>query len=489
MATCSDRLLIADTMSGGNVDAGGFDYTFLKPPPKHLECPVCLLVLRDPNVSDCCGNHFCRSCIEQIKLSKKPCPLCQEASFNLMLHKGVMREVNALEIKCPNGGAGCPWKGELGKVNNHLNGDSSSGCGFVEVECAFRCGRILQRRLLQEHLNDVCPKRPVEVQLSSGLRKVKAVMEENEGLKQEVSLLKQKVASLEIRHAKLEQKNEGMQKSTNREIESLKFQIKDLQTKVANKSSQDVQSIRREMEQLKLEQQAAMAVLVKKLPPKRQIPSKPIDPLNVVMVEDLKTKGVLKTERVAETMKAVDRKHYVPNPSKHYVDSPQAIGHNASISAPHMHAHTLELLKGVLVDGATVLDVGSGSGYLTTCMAYMCAPYGYAVGIDCVKELTLQAMKSIENDNPELLRHNVFMVTGDGHNGYSAKAPYDVIHVGGATPVVPQALYDQLKCGGRMIIPVGPHNGDQYLEQHDKIDGTIVKKRLMGVRYGPLLNV
>ena len=76
----------------------------------------------------------------------------------------------------------------------------------------------------------------------------------------------------------------------------MRFQIKDLQTKVANKFSQDIQSIRREMEQLKLEQQAAMALLEKKLPPKRHIPSKPIDLLNVVMVEDLKTKGVLKTE-------------------------------------------------------------------------------------------------------------------------------------------------------------------------------------------------
>ena len=82
------------------------------------------------------------------------------------------------------------------------------------------------------------------------------------------------------------------------------------------------------------------------------------------------------------------------------------------------------------------------------------------------------------------------MVSGDGHNGYVAKAPYDVIHVGRATPMVPQALYNQLKCGGQnlMIIPVGPQGGSQYLEQHDKkMDSTIVRKKLIGVRYGPLL--
>ena len=122
--------------------------------------------------------------------------------------------------------------------------------------------------------------------------------------------------------------------------------------------------------------------------------------------------------------------------------------------------------------GATVLDVGSGSGYLTACMAYMSAPYGYAVGIDNGSELTAQATQNIKKDDPDLLRHNLLMVTGDSNDKYMAKALYDVIHVGGATPTVPQALYDQLKCGGRMIIPVGPHGGNQCLEQYDKkMDG------------------
>ena len=218
----------------------------------------------------------------------------------------------------------------------------------------------------------------------------------------------------------------------------------------------------------------------------RRIPPKVTDPLNAVMIENLKVKGILKSECVEEAMKTIDRKHY--SPTNHYVDSPQSIGFNTSISALHMHAHTLELLKDVLKDGAAVLDVGSGSGYLTACMVYMSAPSGYAVGIDRVKELTIQGTENIKNDNPELLRYNVFMVTGDGHDGYSAKGPYDVIHVGGATPMVPPDLFDLFKCGGRMIIPVGPQGGNQFLEQYDKkMDGTIVRKRIMGVRYGPLI--
>ena len=412
-----------------------------------------------------------------------------------------MREVNSLEVKCPNEGAGCPWKGELGILDNHMSGGpraKDGGCGYVEVECVHGCGRYLQRRLLQEHQEEICPNRPFEVQLTSSLRKIKGVLEENEKLKREISKLRDKVSSFEeengnlkSRVAKLE-RNEKQKASlgSNQEVEVLKFEVKELQTtqtRQVNRSNQELQSIKRDLEQFKLEQKAAIAEVLTKISPSfRRIPAKPIDPLNVVMVEDLKTKGILKTERVEETMKAIDRKHYAP--ANHYVDSPQSIGHNTSISAPHMHAHTLELLKDVLKDGATVLDVGSGSGYLTACMAYMSAPSGYAVGIDRVRELTVQATVNIKNDNPELLRYNVFMVTGDGHDGYSAKAPYDVIHVGGATPTVPQALYDQLKCGGRMIIPVGPQGGSQYLEQHDKkSDGSIVRKKLMGVRYGPLL--
>lgn len=68
-----------------------------------------------------------------------------------------------------------------------------------------------------------------------------------------------------------------------------------------------------------------------------------------------------------------------------YADTPQSIGHNATISAPHMHAHALELLRDQLHPGARVLDVGSGSGYLAACMALMVGPTGHVVGIEHIK--------------------------------------------------------------------------------------------------------
>ncbi|XKL66863.1 hypothetical protein PGB90_010283 [Kerria lacca] len=205
-----------------------------------------------------------------------------------------------------------------------------------------------------------------------------------------------------------------------------------------------------------------------------------------VPVNNIQENGIIKSEKVESTMKQVDRVNYVDkNP---YLDASQNIGFGATISAPHMHAYALELLKDKLVNGERALDVGSGSGYLTVCMALMIGSEGLTIGIDHIPELVNKSIKNVEKDKPELLfTKQLQFIVGDGRKGYAKEAPYNAIHVGAVSPSLPRMLIAQLKPGGRLIIPVGVERGDQYLEQIDKnTDGSLQRKRLIGVFYIPL---
>ncbi|KAF7967230.1 hypothetical protein HWV62_35073 [Athelia sp. TMB] len=239
---------------------------------------------------------------------------------------------------------------------------------------------------------------------------------------------------------------------------------------------------------------------------------------NAELIANLRSHKLISLESVADAMKKVDRAHYTLGPRGAYEDSPQYIGHGATISAPHMHAMAAEHLVGdanpspFIFPGARVLDVGSGSGYFTAVLHHLVSSPnkpGAVVGIDHIPALVDFAVENLKKDGlgPALASGAITLVAGDGRQGllspspfapqtdslmmvnagYARGGPYSAIHVGAAAPAVPAALVEQLARPGRMFVPVGPDGGAQVVMQVDKdADGAVTETRLMGVRYVPL---
>ena len=147
----------------------GFECQFVEKPPKAFqsECPVCLLVLREPYQATCCGYAFCRECIEKVQQNNKLCPCCND-TFDTFQDKRLKRSLYEFKVQCTNKQQGCQWEGELGQLDNHLNINPTKdkqleGCQFSKVECLYCSGLSLRSRI-QIHQSYVCPKRPFSCQ-------------------------------------------------------------------------------------------------------------------------------------------------------------------------------------------------------------------------------------------------------------------------------------------------------------------------------------
>ena len=189
---------------------GGFNYKTVGSLPKSLECSICLWIVRDPQLTSCCGHNFCFPCISPIQGDHKPCPLCKEPDFTMFLHKGVAREVNALKIYCPNKPQGCDWQGELGQVEKHLNPENKSrekGCGFVMVDCKYKCGDRFQKQLVKEHEARNCWKRPSAMTVDLTSKQLSAEIQE---LRKDVRATKKEMAALRAEVALLKADNSAL---------------------------------------------------------------------------------------------------------------------------------------------------------------------------------------------------------------------------------------------------------------------------------------
>lgn len=163
----------------------------------------------------------------------------------------------------------------------------------------------------------------------------------------------------------------------------------------------------------------------------------------------------------------VDRAHYCPDLKYAYKDSPQSIGHAATISAPHMHASAAESLLPYLKPGCRVLDIGSGSGYLTAVLAELVKPdderdtsaaIARVVGLEhirALRDLGETNMSKSKRGREMLEDGRVSFVVGDGRKGWTqgedGEKGWDAIHVGAAAVELHQELVDQLRSPGRQV--------------------------------------
>lgn len=205
--------------------------------------------------------------------------------------------------------------------------------------------------------------------------------------------------------------------------------------------------------------------------------------LVVSSTEDTK---FIDSEKVAQVMLDVDRGDFAPQ--NYYINRPVYIGYNVTISAPHMHAFALEHLAAFCTKGAKILDIGSGSGYLTVALSKMTGDTGRVIGVEHIPELYEFGIQNVKKNHANLLnRKKIIFLNEDGRKGCKRYGPYKAIHVGAACEELPQEIIDQLDYNGRMFIPIGPTGKTQniYIIDRDNT-GKITYKSILSVCYGML---
>ena len=198
------------------------------------------------------------------------------------------------------------------------------------------------------------------------------------------------------------------------------------------------------------------------------------------MVKNQLEKRGIQDEKVLRVMRETPRHLFIPENLRDmaYEDGPLPIGEGQTISQPYIVALMTELLE--LNGNERILEIGTGSGY----QAAVLSPLVKKVySIEIVKSLAEKAGKNLK----KMRYHNVAVKWGDGFQGWEEHAPYDAIIVTAAPDRVPQTLIDQIKIGGRLVLPVGTYF--QKLKVLTKMgDGGVKEKNIISVRFVPMVH-
>ncbi|MEM3408262.1 MAG: protein-L-isoaspartate(D-aspartate) O-methyltransferase [Candidatus Micrarchaeia archaeon] len=203
---------------------------------------------------------------------------------------------------------------------------------------------------------------------------------------------------------------------------------------------------------------------------------------NSIMIEYLLKNNYI-DERIASAMREIKRELFIPAELKDssYLDLPLPIGFGQTISAPSIVGIMLKELN--VREGMTVLEIGTGSGWQTCLLAKLVGNSGKIYSIERIKELAENAKQIIK----QLGIENVEIIVKDGTEGLREKSPFDRIIVSAASPQIPLPLLEQLKKGGKMLIPLGiGYWQDLVLVEKNENEG-ISTRAILPVMFVPLV--
>lgn len=184
--------------------------------------------------------------------------------------------------------------------------------------------------------------------------------------------------------------------------------------------------------------------------------------------------------RVMRAMGVVPRDDFVPPEllDQAFINGPLPIGQGQTISQPYIVALMTDLLNPQPTQA--ILEIGTGSGYQAAVLAQLVQQ---VYSLEIIPGLACQATELLSR----LGYHNIEVRTGNGHRGWPEHAPYDGIIVTAAAPHLPQALLDQLKPGGRLVIPVGlPYMSQELLLVEKNLGGEVTTTDLLSVVFVPM---
>ncbi|MCK8826344.1 protein-L-isoaspartate(D-aspartate) O-methyltransferase [Natroniella acetigena] len=195
--------------------------------------------------------------------------------------------------------------------------------------------------------------------------------------------------------------------------------------------------------------------------------------------EQLERRGI-EQQAVLKSMREVPRHLFVPDKlrTKAYHDRPLPIEEGQTISQPYIVALMIEALE--LEEDDRVLEIGTGSGYAAAVLVQIVAEVYTIERHQSLVELAQQRFEMLGYDNLEVK-------VGDGTEGWGEFGPYDGIIVAAGAPMIPESLAEQLKIGGRLVIPVGDRDLQELLVLTKQDDGGLKKERIAGVRFVPLV--